>query len=105
VYDEVEGEETQPVARPWNLRSRRGSRLSSEKRENERARFSVSLSAEEIEEDIYAVTGSRPRRRPKRRPRVVQRQLDVSFWTFEFTFLPLIVLSSFLFKIFLFLFF
>lgn len=80
VYDEVEEEEVQPVARPWNLRSRRGFRLSSEKRENERARFSVSLSVEEIEEDVYAVTGSRPRRRPKRRPRVVQRQLDVSFF-------------------------
>lgn len=88
VDDEVEGEENLPVARPWNLRSRRGFRLPSDKRENERARFSVSLTAEEIEEDIYAVTGSRPRRRPKRRPRVVQRQLDVSFWTFEFTVLP-----------------
>lgn len=102
VDDEVEGEENLPVARPWNLRSRRGYRLTSEKRENERARFSVSLTAEEIEEDIYAVTGSRPRRRPKRRPRVVQRQLDVSFWTFEFTVLPSVVIHSFCLDIFLF---
>ncbi|KAJ1687443.1 hypothetical protein LUZ63_018833 [Rhynchospora breviuscula] len=91
VDDEVveeEEEETQPVARPWNLRLRRGLRLPYEKREKERARFSVSLTAEEIEEDVYAVTGSRPRRRPKRRPRLVQRQLDALFpgmWLTEIT--------------------
>ncbi|KAJ4820579.1 chromogranin (DUF1639) [Rhynchospora pubera] len=86
--EEEEGEETQPVARPWNLRSRRGLRLPYEKREKERARFSVSLTAEEIEEDVYAVTGSRPRRRPKRRPRLLQRQLDALFpgmWLTEIT--------------------
>jgi hypothetical protein len=44
----------------------------------DRARFSVTLTSEEIEEDIYAVTGARPRRRPRRRPRPVQKQLDVS---------------------------
>ncbi|KAJ3702359.1 hypothetical protein LUZ61_006064 [Rhynchospora tenuis] len=85
---EEELEETQPVLRPWNLRSRRGLRLPSDKREKERARFSVTLTAEEIEEDVYAVTGSRPRRRPKRRPRVVQRQLDALFpgmWLTEIT--------------------
>jgi len=36
-----------------------------------------SLTAEEVEEDVYALTGARPRRRPRKRPRVVQRQLDV----------------------------
>ncbi|KAE8773386.1 hypothetical protein D1007_54394 [Hordeum vulgare] len=45
----------------------------------DRARFSATLSAEEIEEDVYALTGARPRRRPRcRRPRAVQKQLDVS---------------------------
>ena len=39
--------------------------------------FSVSLTAEEVKEDIYALTGARPRRRPRKRPRAVQRQLDV----------------------------
>jgi hypothetical protein len=43
-----------------------------------RARFSVALTREEIEEDVFAVTGARPRRRPRRRPRPVQKQLDVS---------------------------
>jgi hypothetical protein len=36
----------------------------------DRARFSVTLTSEEIEEDIYSVTGARPR--------PVQKQLDVS---------------------------
>jgi hypothetical protein len=42
-----------------------------------RAPFAVALEAEEIEEDVYALTGARPRRRPRKRPRTVQRQLDV----------------------------
>jgi hypothetical protein len=43
-----------------------------------RPRFSVTLTTEEIEEDVYAVTGARARRRPRRRPRPVQKQLHVS---------------------------
>lgn len=46
------------------------------------------LTSEEIEEDIYAVTGARPRRRPRRRPRPVQKQLDMLFpgsWLSEIT--------------------
>jgi hypothetical protein len=87
-----------PAARPWNLRDRKrrpsaraaeaaAASLSpatsprdpaSEKAlSDERASFAVALTAEEVEEDIYALTGARPRRRPRKRPRVVQRQLDV----------------------------
>ncbi|CAO2160930.1 unnamed protein product [Urochloa humidicola] len=54
----------------------------------DRARFSVTLTSEEIEEDIYAFTGARPRRRPRRRPRPVQKQLDMLFpgsWLSEIT--------------------
>lgn len=40
-------------------------------------RFSVSLSKEDIEEDFLLMTGSKPPRRPKKRARVVQKQLDV----------------------------
>ncbi|TVT96755.1 hypothetical protein EJB05_58028, partial [Eragrostis curvula] len=61
---------------------------SSSRRRRKRAPFSVSLTAEEIEEDIYALTGARPRRRPRKRPRVVQRQLDTLFpglWLTEIT--------------------
>ncbi|KAK6154677.1 hypothetical protein DH2020_008925 [Rehmannia glutinosa] len=37
----------------------------------------ISLSREEIEEDIYALTGGKPARRPKKWPKNVQKQLDV----------------------------
>ncbi|XP_072983761.1 uncharacterized protein [Typha latifolia] len=99
------------ASRPWNLRARRGTaaeqglspsparaavaverrtvRLRSEDAERKcRPRFSISLSVDEIEEDIYAVTGSRARRRPRKRPRVVQKQLDALFpgsWLSEIT--------------------
>ena len=44
----------------------------------DRPRFSATLTADEIEEDVYSLTGARPRRRPRRRPRAMQKQLDVS---------------------------
>ncbi|RWW90396.1 hypothetical protein BHE74_00000499 [Ensete ventricosum] len=102
-----------PPARPWNLRTRRGAaraptgveRLLSEsppgavvKRTvrrrpedpgwRERPKFSISLTRDEIEEDIYAVTGRRARRRPRKRARVFQKQLDALFpgsWLTEIT--------------------
>ncbi|EHA8592497.1 hypothetical protein COCNU_contig69568041G000010 [Cocos nucifera] len=115
---EPEQEPSSSVAavRPWNLRTRRAGsrapmgmerhvsvsprrppaaverrtvRLRSEDADRrDRPKFSITLKVEEIEEDIYAVTGSRPRRRPKRRPRVVQKQLDALFpgsWLSEIT--------------------
>ncbi|KAK4421277.1 hypothetical protein Salat_2078200 [Sesamum alatum] len=39
----------------------------------------ISLSREEIEEDVYALTGGRPARRPRRWPKNVQKQLDNVF--------------------------
>jgi hypothetical protein len=80
-----------PAARPWNLRDRKrrpsaraaaaaatSSLPAAEKAPSDkRAPFAVALTAEEVEEDVYALTGARPRRRPRKRPRVVQRQLDV----------------------------
>ncbi|KAK4364457.1 hypothetical protein RND71_015815 [Anisodus tanguticus] len=39
----------------------------------------ISLSKEEIEEDVYSMTGSRPSRRPKKRSKIVQKQLDNAF--------------------------
>lgn len=49
---------------------------------NEKVKFSVSLLREEIEEDFTALIGKRPPRRPKKRPRLVQKQMNVR------TFLP-----------------
>ncbi|KAM3346337.1 hypothetical protein ACQJBY_020733 [Aegilops geniculata] len=55
----------------------------------DRPRFSATLSAEEIEEDVYALTGAVPRRRPRRRrPGAVQKQLDMLLpgaWLSEIT--------------------
>ncbi|KAK1269084.1 hypothetical protein QJS04_geneDACA018533 [Acorus gramineus] len=54
----------------------------------ERPRLSVSLTREEIEEDIFGLTGSKPSRRPKKRPKSVQKQLDLVFpglWLTEVT--------------------
>lgn len=63
-----------------------------EKKEKKKLSISISLTKEEIEEDIFALTGSKPSRRPKKRPKNVQKQLDVSkhflnFNWFEFEFL------------------
>ncbi|XP_061345020.1 uncharacterized protein LOC133290890 [Gastrolobium bilobum] len=98
---------------PWNLRARRAAckephhedqrnpidsvgkakennknKKKKKKKTNERAKFSVSLSKEEVEQDFLALVGTRPPRRPKKRPRIVQRQLDTLFpglWLTEVT--------------------
>ncbi|KAK2972919.1 hypothetical protein RJ640_026671 [Escallonia rubra] len=44
-----------------------------------RAKFSVALSRREIEQDFLAMVGQRPPRRPKKRPRIVQKQMDTLF--------------------------
>ncbi|RVW48525.1 hypothetical protein CK203_088473 [Vitis vinifera] len=112
-----DGEE-EDSSRPWNLRTRRaackapspsgggGKSLTIERRKpgtspsrtdvsaprrgekKERAKFSVSLSRQEIEEDFMAITGHRPARRPKKRAKNVQKQLDTLFpglWLTEVT--------------------
>lgn len=86
-----------PAALPWNLRTRRGAarapmeiqrhlsvrpqavwRRSEDAERREWPKFSISLTREEIEEDIYAMTGCRAPRRPRKRAKVIQKQLDVS---------------------------
>ncbi|KAK1321320.1 hypothetical protein QJS10_CPA03g00547 [Acorus calamus] len=79
---------------PWSLRLRGlaaasggGSEAVGEAKK-ERARFSVSLTREEIEEDVFGLTGSKPSRRPKKRPKFVRKQLDLIFpglWLTEVT--------------------
>jgi hypothetical protein len=89
--DQVKEQQADVADKPWKLRERTRRRpaaltsswpaapspRSSKSRRRKRAPFSLSLCPEEIEEDIYALTGGRPRRRPRKRPRAVQRQLDV----------------------------
>ncbi|PWA36799.1 hypothetical protein CTI12_AA596420 [Artemisia annua] len=99
---------------PWNLRTRRAAackaprspvngvnevnnvflkKMSSPVRFNgngggERAKFSVGLSRLEVEDDFMKMTGRRLPRKPKKRPRAVQKQLDTLFpglWLREIT--------------------
>ncbi|XP_010254097.1 PREDICTED: uncharacterized protein LOC104595181 [Nelumbo nucifera] len=59
-----------------------------EKEKKERPKFSISLSREEIEEDFLTMTRTRPPRRPKKRPKIIQNQLDANFpglWLTEVT--------------------
>ncbi|XP_008803535.2 uncharacterized protein LOC103717072 [Phoenix dactylifera] len=54
----------------------------------ERQKFSVSLTPEEVEQDFLALKGTKPPRRPKKRAKVVQKQLDSIFpglWLSEIT--------------------
>jgi len=85
---------------PWNLRTRRSAtaaparpagsgdaaeealpadRAPAPAEEAKKRGFSIALSKEEIAEDFAAIRGSRPPRRPKKRPRTVQRQLDLLY--------------------------
>ncbi|RWW84707.1 hypothetical protein BHE74_00006676 [Ensete ventricosum] len=105
-------EAARETVRPWNLRARRptngngqggcasaGAPTAAADEEDKRRKsgLTVSLTAEEIEEDIYAVTGSRPRRRPKKRPRAVQRLLDVSLSNFSLFYFPTMLLCPVIF--------
>lgn len=50
-----------------------------EKEKKEKMKFSISLKKEEIEDDFFAMTGTKPSRRPKKRAKNVQKQLDYVF--------------------------
>ncbi|KAI4315223.1 hypothetical protein L6164_028057 [Bauhinia variegata] len=63
---------------PKSLRLRGFTETLSTQRKEKR-KFWIALSREEIEEDIFAMTGSRPARRPKKRPKIVQKQVDSVF--------------------------
>ncbi|KAH9608653.1 hypothetical protein KSS87_018249 [Heliosperma pusillum] len=95
---------TAAEARPWNLRTRRsacgGDRVASPVRQEvvsvaaeeevvvPRAKFSVPLSRQEVEDDFVAMLGRRPPRKPKKRPRYIQKQLESVFpgvWLSEIT--------------------
>ncbi|KAG2679843.1 hypothetical protein I3843_11G070500 [Carya illinoinensis] len=66
-------------AQPKSLRLRGIAAESHFAEKKEKRKFWIALSREEIEEDIFVMTGSRPARRPKKRPRNIQKQIDNVF--------------------------
>ncbi|KAG9450605.1 hypothetical protein H6P81_010570 [Aristolochia fimbriata] len=68
-----------PETRPKSLRLRGIAPEKVEDKKNEIPKFSISLTRDEIEEDFLAMTQSKPSRRPKKRPRNVQKKLDELF--------------------------
>ncbi|KAL2347599.1 hypothetical protein Fmac_001599 [Flemingia macrophylla] len=102
------------AVRPWNLRKRQAKvevpvpdgkkrnhspparhdgasrvpQLRSASDKTEKVKFSKQLSRKEIEEDFMAMSGQRPPRRPNKRPKLVQKQLDAlcpGLWLTEVT--------------------
>lgn len=63
-------------SQPKSLRLRG---MATESQSTEKRKFWIALSKEEIEEDVFIMTGSRPARRPRKRPKNVQKQLDNVF--------------------------
>ncbi|XP_058088455.1 uncharacterized protein LOC131235336 [Magnolia sinica] len=61
------------------LRALAAAACSGENGKKEKLEFSISLSRKEIEEDFMAITGSKPPRRPKKRPKNIQKILDANF--------------------------
>lgn len=65
-------------------------------KKDERPKFSISLSRREIEEDLFAMTGKKPSRKPKKRPRSLQTKLDVSIrYLFRSPNLEILILIEF----------
>ncbi|XP_009105379.1 uncharacterized protein LOC103831248 isoform X2 [Brassica rapa] len=70
------------VSPPWNLRKRRAAckapATDSEgiQENGVRPKFNPTLTKKEVEDDFIAMTGHKPPRRPKKRPRNVQKQID-----------------------------
>ncbi|KAM5567760.1 hypothetical protein ABKV19_015696 [Rosa sericea] len=64
---------------PRLVRGASGSGLEKKDGPKERPKFSLTLSKKEIDEDFIQMLGHRPPRRPKKRPRAVQKQLDALF--------------------------
>lgn len=76
------------VAADNSSRLRSGGREAEGVEKREREKFSVALSKRAIEEDFMALVNHRPPRRPKKRPKIIQKQLDTLFpglWLTEIT--------------------
>ncbi|XP_022756952.1 uncharacterized protein LOC111304565 [Durio zibethinus] len=62
-----------------STRSRNATEPKAAEKKEKKQKFSISLSREEIDDDIFAMTGSKASRRPKKRAKNVQKQLDYVF--------------------------
>lgn len=68
----------QTESHPKSMRLRGFSESHATERRAKR-KFWLALSREEVEEDVYAMTGLRPARRPKKRSKNVQKHVDTIF--------------------------
>ncbi|XP_057962144.1 uncharacterized protein LOC131153712 [Malania oleifera] len=66
-----------PTAKPWNLRARKVARKATI--DGDEAKFTIPLSRQEAEEDYLARLGHKPPRRPKKRAKAVQKEIDALF--------------------------
>ncbi|XWS77302.1 hypothetical protein CRYUN_Cryun01aG0249600 [Craigia yunnanensis] len=65
--------------RPESIRSRNVTEPKAAEKKEKTQKFSISLSRDEIDDDIFAMTGAKASRRPKKRAKNVQKQLDFVF--------------------------
>ncbi|KAL0007588.1 hypothetical protein SO802_009090 [Lithocarpus litseifolius] len=79
---------TQPPSRAESTRSQTAAEKKSSEKKEKKPNFSIALSKEDIEKDFLLFTGSKPARRPKKRSKIVQKELDVTenFLNFKFKF-------------------
>ncbi|XP_038991187.1 uncharacterized protein LOC120114297 [Hibiscus syriacus] len=72
-------EKTSETAAPKSMRLRVLAENGVGAEKKEKKKFRLTLMRDEIEEDIFVITGSRPSRRPRKRPKNIQKQLDSVF--------------------------
>lgn len=84
-------EDSNPAAWRWTLRNRRagdGTGKVNLMQPQKNNKFSITLSREEIEADFMAITDAKPPRKPKKRPRALQKEIDVKALKRYFKFSP-----------------
>ncbi|KAG6402735.1 hypothetical protein SASPL_134946 [Salvia splendens] len=74
-----ERSKAQSPLRSLNNRSGENDSGNGGKKEKRKLSVFIPLTKDEIEEDIFALTGSKPARRPKKRAKNIQKQVDVCF--------------------------
>nr|VDC87908.1 unnamed protein product [Brassica rapa] len=86
--DKKEREREREASPPWNLRKRRAAckaPVAESVNCDEEAKFMSTLTKKEMEDDYMTMMGHRPPRRPKKRLRTLQKQIDLLHPAFYFT--------------------